>query len=531
MKEKNRLRSWFSGSGIFRALKTAVVAVAKRHRQVYLDNNATTPVLPTVVKRMSRVLVKNYGNPSSLYQQALESAAILEDSRRTLARTIHADIEEVFFTSCATEANNAVLKGLADHFLPEKNRILALPIEHPSVIQTLHYLETKGIEVVWIPVDRLGNADLARLDSLIDNKTFLIVTMCANNETGTLQNLDKICEIARRHEVMVFSDCVQAIGKVSVDFERCRIDYASFSAHKIHGPKGIGALYVRKGRPIPVFMHGGHQERGFRAGTESLHNIAGFAQACVQVPESLKKAEQVRSLKRRLVDSLKKIKPDLLINTPDNSLPNTLNVTFPDVYNAELIAALDYFGIAAAAGSACSTPDNKPSHVLTAIGLSETHARQTIRLSLSERTSRADIDYAVGVFREYFDGSISPANVVWPKQLNQDMIENSGLLILDIRFWYDRVLFSSINGSYETSMLTFKNYLDRIPVDKNILVVCQGGFYSPMVAFFLRSKGYKSVSYLASGLWGWKKADPELFLKATGKGIQKFDIESESGVI
>ena len=531
MQEKNRLRSRFSRDSFFQALKTAVAAVTRRRREVYLDNNATTPVLPTVAKRMNQVLVNNYGNPSSLYQQALTSAAILEDARRTLARTIHADIEEIFFTSCATEANNAVLKGLSDHFLPEKNRILALPIEHPSVIQTLHYLEKRGVEVVWIPVDRYGNADLARLESLIDDKTFLIVTMYANNEIGTLQNLDKICEMAQKRDVLVFSDCVQALGKVPVDFEHCRIDYASFSAHKIHGPKGTGALYVRKGRPIPLFMHGGHQERGFRAGTESLHNIAGFAQACEHVSESLKRAEQVCALKHRLFTSLKKIKPDLLLNTPENSLPNTLNLTFPDVYNAELIAALDYYGIAAAAGSACSTPDNKPSHVLAAIGLSETQARQTIRLSLSEHTSRSEIDYAVRVFREYFDGSISSTSAIWPKQLNQDMINGSELFILDIRFWYDRVLFSSINGSYETSMLTFKNYLDRIPRDKSILVVCQGGFYSPMVAFFLRSKGYKRVSYLASGLWGWKKANPELFQNATGQGVQKLDVESRSGVI
>jgi cysteine desulfurase len=531
VKRKDRLREWFSKDSFFQALKTAVADFTRRRREVYLDNNATTPILPTVAARMNEVLTRNYGNPSSLYRQALEASAVLEDARRTVAGAMHADIEEIIFTSCATEANNTVLKGLADHFYPEKKRILALPVEHPSVIQTLHYLAGKGLDVVWIPVDRFGNADLAQLEALIDDQTFLIVTMYANNEIGTIQDLTRICEIAQKHGVLVFSDCVQALGKVPLDFASCRVDYASFSAHKIHGPKGIGALYVRKGRPIPIFMHGGHQERGFRAGTESIHNIAGFAQACRHITDSLKKAEQVQTLKRGLADALQAAKPDLQINTPANSLPNTLNLTFPDVYNAELIAALDYYGIAAAAGSACSTPDNKPSHVLSAIGLSDTQARQTIRLSLSEHTSKADIDYATWVFREFFSGSFGSTTALWPGQLNQSMLDDPDLFILDIRFWYDRLLFSSISGSYESSLLTFKNHLDRIPADKNILVICQGGFYSPMVAFFLRSKGYQRVSYLASGLHAWKTANPDLFARACGENIHNLDAEGESGVI
>ncbi len=239
----------------------------------------------------------------------------------------------------------------------------------------------------------------------------------------------------------------------------------------------------------------------------------------------------MQTLKHRLAAALQAVKNDLQTNTPANSLPNTLNITFPGVYNAELIAALDYYGIAAAAGSACSTPDNKPSHVLSAIGLTDTQARQTIRLSLSEHTSSAEIDYAVSVFREFFSGSFGSTTSLWPGQLNQIMLDDPTLFILDIRFWYDRLLCSSISGSYESSLLTFKNHLDKIPADRNILVVCQGGFYSPMVAFFLRSKGYQRVSYLASGMHAWKTANPDLFARATGKNIQNLDAEGKSGVI
>ncbi|MFZ5952550.1 MAG: aminotransferase class V-fold PLP-dependent enzyme [Candidatus Rifleibacteriota bacterium] len=507
-------------------IKSAVATITNRRKEIYLDNNATTKVSPKVIAKMGSVLARNYGNASSLYKQAFESASLLENSRVQVAKAIGAEPEEIFFTSCATEANNTILKGLSDHFYPMKNRIIALPIEHPSVIQTLLYLQSKGVDVQWIPVDSYGNANLEELKALINDKTFLVVAMFANNETGTIQQIDKIIQIAHEKGALFFSDCVQALGKVPLDFKACHVDYASFSAHKIHGPKGIGSMFVRKGCHVPVFLHGGHQERGFRAGTESIHNIVGFAQACSEIPDNLKKTDMILRLRKRLLTSLKEIKPDLKTSTPENSIPNTLSLTFPGTFNAELMAALDHYGISAAVGSACNTPDNKPSHVLTAIGLTETEARQTIRLSLSAEISNSDIDYVVEIFKAYFNGTISPVNAVWPKQLNESMIESDDLFILDIRFWYDRLLLSSIDGSYESSIMTFKNYLDKIPENKHILVICQGGLYSPIVAFYLRSMNFSRVSYLATGIWGWKNAEPELFSKRTGKNIGKLDSES-----
>jgi cysteine desulfurase len=220
---------------------------------------------------MNHVLKYCYGNPSSLYGIARESACILEDARQKVADSIHADSHEIYFTGCATESNNAVLKSVSNHYFPKKKKIISPPIEHPSVINTLEFLKTQGIDVEYCPVDRNGRVLLAELERLIDDDTFLICCMLANNEIGTIQDIPAISKIAHAHNVLLLSNCVQALGKIPIDVHEWAIDYASFSAHKLYGPKGVGAIYVKNGSPLTPFMHGGHQENGMRAGTESLH--------------------------------------------------------------------------------------------------------------------------------------------------------------------------------------------------------------------------------------------------------------------
>ena len=240
-------------------------------RNVYLDHNATTKVSSRVRRKMNHVLKYCYGNPSSLYGIARESACILEDARQKVADSIHADSHEIYFTGCATESNNAVLKSVSNHYYTKKKKIISTPIEHPSVINTLEFLKTQGIVVEYCPVDRHGRVLLAELERLIDDDTFLICCMLANNEIGTIQDIPAISKIAHAHNVLLLSDCVQALGKIPIDVHEWAIDYASFSAHKLYGPKGVGAIYVKNGSPLTPFMHGGHQENGMRAGTESLH--------------------------------------------------------------------------------------------------------------------------------------------------------------------------------------------------------------------------------------------------------------------
>src|SRR5258706_8949578 len=335
----------------------------KRH--VYLDHNATTNVSSDVRRTMNHALKYYYGNPSSSYGIARMSADFIEGARQQFADVVHADQYEICLTGCATDSNNAVLKAVSNYFYPQKRKFISTPIEHPSVINTLEFLKTQGIIVEYCPVDRQGRVILAELEKLIDKETFLVCCMLANNEIGTIQDIHAITKIARQHGVLVLSDCVQALGKIPIDVHEWGIDYASFSAHKLYGPKGVGALYVKQGSPFAPLLHGGHQENDMRAGTESLHNIAGFGAASQGVDKLLAHAEKIRVLKHQFIEQLKEIKPDCVINSPEEEcLPNTVSVTFPDVDNTGLMAMLDYHGIAVSAGSACSPGEVKTSHAV-----------------------------------------------------------------------------------------------------------------------------------------------------------------------
>ncbi len=487
-------------------------------RKVYLDNNATTPVTKNVRKKVNQVLKKYYGNPSSLYKIAINSAIELEESRKTVAKSINAEVDEIIFTACATESNNTVLKGLAEFFYPARKKILSIQTEHPSIINTLEYLTSKGILIEYIPVDQQGIIKLNSLEKMVDEDTFLICCMLANNELGTIQDIKKISALAKKHRILVFSDCVQALGKIAVDVKDLGIDYASFSGHKIHSPKGVGALFVKKGGPFQSYMHGGHQETGLRAGTEALHNIAGFAEACKAI--NLQKSTQILLKKTLLIEELKKIKSDIKINSPMNAcLPNTVNMTLPGVSNSLFMATLDFYGIAVSAGSACSTPENKPSPVLTTIGLTSEQARETIRISLSEYTSYRDIKYTIKVIHNFLSEAALPVNILTPKQLDENLIFGENTYILDVRWQYERKLLKGLPNSNEAPFVSFRKYYKQIPRDRNIIVVCQAGYNAPVVSFYIRSKGYRKVSFLMAGLIGWKFVHADLYKKNAGQNI------------
>jgi cysteine desulfurase len=489
-------------------------------KDIYLDNNATTRVDQSVVRAMHRVLKKQYGNPSSLYKAAHSSKEVLEESRRTFAAAINAADEEIIFTGGASEANNQILITLFERFYPGKKTIIASPIEHPSVITTLTYLSTKGAQVVYLPVDATGIVIMEKYRSLINDDTFLVCCMFANNETGSVQEIKTIASIAHAHGALFFSDCVQALGKVVVDVKEYDLDYATFSAHKIHGPKGAGALYFRKGIPLASFIHGGHQEVGLRAGTESLHNIAGFAEAARKLPAMVRRYRKIADLKRYFIGRLKALKPDIKINTPDgSSLPNTLSVTFKGIDNAVLIAVFNYYGIAVSAGSACSTPENKASHVLKAIGLTDTEARESVRFSMGDTTTKNDIDGTIRIIKKHLRGKTPSVGMIAPAFLSESLLFNERTYILDVRFWYDKAAIKSLPGAHEAPFFTFTRYVRCLPRNKNIIVVCQGGFYSPMIAYYLKRKGFKNVGFLISGMEGWKAAQPELYVKHAGTDI------------
>ncbi|WP_459212153.1 cysteine desulfurase family protein [Aquimarina rhabdastrellae] len=372
--------------------------------RVYFDNNATTKVTPKVRSVMNQVLKSYWGNPSSGYAKGKMSAQIIEKAREQVATAIGAHSHEVYFSSCATESNNALLKTVSNIFYPEKNKIISTPIEHPSVMSTLEYISKLGIEVQYCPVDKSGRVLLKDLEDMIDDKTFLVCCMLANNEIGTIQDVKKITKLAKVKNALVFSDCVQALGKIPINVKELGVDYATFSAHKLYGPKGVGAWYSRISSPLESYIHGGHQEEGMRAGTESIHNIAGFGEACKQVKKLISNTSKNTFLKKHFIDELKVIKSDIIINSPmDNCLTNTINLTFPGITSGELMRALDYQGIAVSAGSACSSSSNKPSHVLKAIGLTDKEAQESIRISFGNDTKYKHIKYTLKVLKQYLE--------------------------------------------------------------------------------------------------------------------------------
>lgn len=491
-------------------------------RSVNLDNNATTAVSKPVRKKITGVLRHHHGNPSAIHGAGRLAASILDESREAIARAINADLDEIILTGSATEANNQVLKALAEHFHPAKNRILSTPIEHPSIVNTLAHLETMGVKVEFIPVDANGRVVMERLEEQIDTDTFLICCMLANNEIGTIQDIQSISAIARRHGVPIFSDCVQALGKIPVDVRQLGVDYASFSAHKLHGPKGVGAFFVRSGSPIAPLLHGGHQEAGLRAGTEGVHNIAGFAEACRELPVLLEQSETVARHKAELLSALRERAADLVVNSPsEHCLPNTLSVRFPGVKNSVLMAVLDINGIAVSAGSACNAAETTPSHVLTALGLTPEQADETIRISLSSFTSSRDLRYAMRVFGEFFEGKAPSIPFLRASQATEAFLLDEDNYLLDIRFEIERRLLRGLPGSHDASVISFGRYVHHIPKEKNIVVVCSTGMDATAIAYSLHKRGYRRLCILLGGVIAWKMQQPRLYKRLGGTNITK----------
>jgi len=491
-------------------------------RQVYLDNNATTALSREVQKQMLSVLRNHYGNPSSHYHIGRHAAAMIEAARTSLAGNIHCDKENIYFTSCATEANNQVLKSLLDGNSLNRCKVITTPIEHPSVINTLEYLATTGVEVELLPVDSDGRIVFEQFENMVDKKTSLICCMLANNETGVIQDLARVSSIAHEHGVPVLADCVQALGKIEVDVMKLDLDYATFSAHKLHGPKGNGAIYVKNQSSIGNLIHGGHQETGLRPGTESVHNIVGFGAACTRIPGLLESNHKILEVKEHLLTGLQQLKPDLKVNSPiESCLPNTLSITFPDIDNALLMAIFDFNGIAVSAGSACSTGSTEPSHVLTALGLSKKEAEETIRFSLSDETRRKDIDYLLGVFRSFLSDESPPIRALTPSQLDKDFLFDSDNFLLDIRFGYERLLLKSMPNSHEASFIGFKKYLHHLPRDKQIVIICMAGFDATALAYKLYKKGYSNLSIVIGGVTGWRLSQSDLYKEFAGFNVNR----------
>ncbi len=360
---------------------------------IYLDNNATTKIDPQVCKKMSSFLEHGFGNPSSLYPLGREAKESLNEARENIAKALGADRSEIIFTGSGTESDNFAIKGITEAN-PEKDEFITSSVEHPAVIETANYLKNLGKKVTFVPVDKTGRVDLEFLEKKVTSKTALVSIMHANNEIGTLQPIEDIVRIAKNKNVLVHSDAVQTFGKIKFDVQRLGVDLLSISGHKIYGPKGVGALFVKKGTRLNPFIHGGHQEGKMRAGTENTAGIVGFGEAAKIAREQLKKDKKRLD---KLADTLKKgIEsriPDIKFNGPEKErIKSTLNISFLRLEAEAVLLALATKGIYVSTGSACSEDSDEVSHVLTAIGLTPEEARSAIRFSIGRFNTEEDIN-------------------------------------------------------------------------------------------------------------------------------------------
>ena len=363
-------------------------------RRVYLDNNATTPVAPAVFEAMKPYFLEDFGNASSIHWYGQRAKAAIEWGRERIARLLNARPNEIVFTSGGTESDNAALFGMVEASRSEKKHLITTTIEHHAVLHTAKALEKRGVRVTYVPVGPSGVVDPAAVEKAIGPDTVLISVMHANNELGTIQPLEEIGRIAREHDIYFHTDAVQSVGKIPVDVEGLGVDLLSLSAHKLHGPKGVGALYIRRGTVLRPLLYGGHHERDRRPGTENVSGIVGLGKAAELAGEHLaEEIERVGALRDRLEDGILASVPlAAVVGDKSRRLPTTTNISFDYIEGEGFVIAMDLRGVACSTGAACSSGSLEPSHVLSAIGRSREQARSSIRFSLGHFNTPQDID-------------------------------------------------------------------------------------------------------------------------------------------
>ncbi len=365
-------------------------------RFVYADNAATTPVSREVIEAMSPVFESAWGNPSNIHSKGREAKEFLDDARDRIAKVFNCNASEIYFTSCGSESDNWAIKGAVSRLAKKgRNHIVTSAIEHPAVLNTCRELEKQGYAVTYVGVDSDGVVDMDELRSAVTDKTAIVAVMYANNEVGTIQPIEEIAKIAHEKGALMFTDAVQAIGNIDIDLSKLSVDMLALSGHKIHAPKGIGMLYIRKGVVIDSLINGGGQERRKRAGTENLPYIVGLAKALEIAKSRIPELSRVEKMRDRLISELEKIPYSKLNGHRTKRLAGNVNVGFEFIEGESMLLWLDISGICASTGSACSSASLEASHVLLAMGVPHEKAHGSVRLSISHETTEEDIDYIV----------------------------------------------------------------------------------------------------------------------------------------
>lgn len=360
-------------------------------RQIYFDNAATTSVDPKVIEVMNPYFSEKFGNASSVHQKGQEAKAALDKSRRVIANSIGAKTREIFFTSGGTESNNFALKGLFFTNYPKKDHIITTKIEHDCVLNTCKWLEEKGAKVTYVGVDREGFIDLNQLKDSITDKTIVVSVIHGNNEIGTLQELEEIGKICKEKGVLFHTDACQSYTKTFINVKKQNLDLVTLNSHKIHGPKGVGALYIREDIKITPLAHGGGHERGLRSGTENISGIVGFAKAVDIANE--KDVKRMTDLRNRIIEGILKIDNTRLNGSKEKRICNNINVSFNNIEGEAIGGYLEADGIYTSTGSACASHSLETSHVLKALGLSPQQSNTSLRISISKYTTEEDVEY------------------------------------------------------------------------------------------------------------------------------------------
>ena len=371
-------------------------------RKVYLDNAATTALSPRVLEAMLPYFTQYYGNPSSVHAFGREAKQGLDKARDQVAKALHCEPSEVIFTGCGTESDNTVLLGVAQRYGDKGKHIITTNVEHHAILHTCEYLEKQGYSVTYLPVDQDGLVTAEQVAAAIRPDTILVSIMFANNEVGTIMPIQEIGAVCKEKGVLFHTDAVQAVGHIPVDVQAMHIDMLSLSAHKFHGPKGVGALYCRKGIRLPSYIMGGAQEKGRRAGTENVAGIVGLGAAIQLATEQLEENRaKMTALRDRLMTGIQTRISEVKLNGhPTNRLPNNVNFSFKYIEGESILLMLDMNGIAASSGSACTSGSLDPSHVLLALGLPHEIAHGSVRLTLGDETTEEDIDYTIDVLEK-----------------------------------------------------------------------------------------------------------------------------------
>lgn len=384
-------------------------------RQVYLDHGATSPLREEALEAMLPFLQDKYGNPSSMHSQGREVRLAVDRAREQTALALGAEPEEIFFTSGGTEANNIAIKGAA-RARQKKGHLITSSIEHHAVLDVFKELADEGFQVTFLPVDRYGLVSLEAVKRALKPETFMLSIMTANNEVGTIEPVAGVGALAREQGILFHTDAVQAVGQLPVDVRELKVDLLSLSAHKFNGPKGVGALYVRRGTPVAPLYGGGGQERKLRPGTENVAGIVGLARALELAVEELpEKTRQLQALRDRLIEELLKMGDVVLNGHPSIRLPGNVNVSFNYIEGEALLLGLDLEGIAASSGSACTSGSLEPSHVLLSMGLDHQIARGSLRLTLGRGNSNADVDYLLTVLSPLVE-RLRKMSALYPRQ-------------------------------------------------------------------------------------------------------------------